>query len=134
MNGAEPLARSLELAKRDAALRVMAFGALLAPTLPALMISFFVTPREIETGRVVLSPPCAFKLLFGRDCPTCGMTRAFAALSHGQWARAVAYNHLSPAIYLAFWLLAGYALKNLVRAVAELGRLRKRGGSVEHAS
>jgi hypothetical protein len=33
-------------------------------------------------------PPCTFWVLFGRPCPTCGMTTAWAHLVRGEWVDA----------------------------------------------
>ncbi len=37
-------------------------------------------------------PPCTFWVLFGRPCPTCGMTTAWAHLVRGQWVSALRAN------------------------------------------
>jgi Protein of unknown function (DUF2752) len=90
--------------RRWHALRALASLSVLAPLALVIAISFAVTPDDIESGRVVLSPPCLFKLVLGRDCPTCGLTRAFAALSHGQLALATSYHRASIAVYVLFWI------------------------------
>jgi hypothetical protein len=37
-------------------------------------------------------PPCTFWVLFGRPCPTCGMTTAWAYLMRGEWTAAAQAN------------------------------------------
>ncbi|MBN2192248.1 MAG: DUF2752 domain-containing protein [Polyangiaceae bacterium] len=112
---------------RDAVFhRMVAALALLLPTGGALGVSFLCTPELVESGRVVLSAPCLMKVVFGIECPTCGMTRAFMALSHGEFARGFGYNHLSPIVYLVFWGLALHASYQLARAVIDYARLRRR--------
>ena len=37
---------------------------------------------------------CLIKLITHHDCWGCGLTRAFVALSHGQFQQAYDYNHL----------------------------------------
>lgn len=69
-----------------------------------LGISFAVTPADIESGRVTLTPPCAYKATHGAPCPTCGLTRGFAALSHGRIHDAFAHNRWSPFLYAAAWI------------------------------
>ena len=51
---------------------------------------------------------CLIKLLTGHECWGCGLTRAFAALSHFQFVQAYEYNHLiviiAP-ILLIIWVI-----------------------------
>lgn len=42
---------------------------------------------------------CSTKVLFGIDCPGCGLTRAFISISHGQLARAWHFNRASFFVY-----------------------------------
>lgn len=51
---------------------------------------------------------CMARRDFGVPCLTCGMTRAFAALARGEWARAIALHPLAP--LLAAELAAAWAL------------------------
>ena len=81
----------------------LGLSALALMALGGLLVSFMVTPDDIEAGRVVLSPPCAARLLFGVDCPICGLTRAFCAMSHGELARAMGYHALAPILYPLTW-------------------------------
>ncbi|UQA61937.1 DUF2752 domain-containing protein [Polyangium aurulentum] len=113
--------------RRWHALRALASLSVLAPLALAIAISFLVTPDDIESGRVVLSPPCLFKLVVGRPCPTCGLTRAFAALSHGQFSLATSYHRASIAIYALFWIGAIVAATYLLRATLEYVRLGRSG-------
>jgi hypothetical protein len=69
-----------------------------------LGVSFAVTPGDIESGRVRLSPPCEYRATHGAPCPTCGLTRGFAALSHGDLHDALAHNRWSPFLYASTWL------------------------------
>jgi len=45
---------------------------------------------------------CLFHRLTGLECPGCGMTRAFHAISHGELAQALSFNLLSIAVYAFF--------------------------------
>jgi len=45
---------------------------------------------------------CLFHWLTGLQCPGCGMTRAFYAISHGQWLEALKLNIFSLALYTFF--------------------------------
>lgn len=48
---------------------------------------------------------CLFRLATGLPCPSCGMTRGFVALSHGNVASAVGYNVAAPVIYASVWAI-----------------------------
>lgn len=106
-------------AREDANRRLIAAISVFAPTAGPLFVSFLFTPDVVESGHVVLSAPCMFKAVFGLGCPTCGMTRAFLALSHGDLVRALNYNLASPIVYLIFWGLAAHALYGLIPAVID---------------
>ncbi len=43
---------------------------------------------------------CPFRALTHYPCPGCGMTRAFCALAHFEFWRAVKFNALSPLLFL----------------------------------
>lgn len=119
--------------RHDATLKIAAYAVVTALCVGVLVISFMVTPAMIESGDVVLSPPCTTKRVMGFDCPTCGMTRAFTALSHGDFGLALEYNRASPVVYGLFWLGALFALRALVLAISErlrLGRAMAARGAV----
>jgi hypothetical protein len=42
---------------------------------------------------------CSTQILFGIQCPGCGLTRAFISISHGQFAKAWTFNHASFVVY-----------------------------------
>ena len=49
-------------------------------------------PRGHGTHEQLRLPPCSFVLLFGRRCPTCGMTTAWANLARCQLGAALRAN------------------------------------------
>lgn len=70
---------------------------------------------------------CPFRALTGHTCPGCGMTRAFCAIAHGEFKRAVEFNPLSPLLFLAalvVWLAAAATILNLQGIRDALARLR----------
>lgn len=50
----------------------------------------------------VLPPSCRFRAWTGLDCPSCGLTRAFVSIVHGDFAAALRFNPVSPLVFLAF--------------------------------
>ena len=67
-----------------------------------LTTAFMVTPAQLESGQVVLSKPCPLALA-GKPCSTCGLTRSFMAMAHGDLTGARAYHRLGPLAYLGTW-------------------------------
>ena len=54
---------------------------------------------------------CVWQFLFHRSCPSCGITRAYIALLHGDVLAAFKYNFMFPAVpVLAVFLLFGNRL------------------------
>jgi hypothetical protein len=69
---------------------------------------------------------CPLRALTGYACPGCGMTRAFCAIGHGEFARAVGYNALSPFVLIAMFGVWAHALATILKlegARAALERL-----------
>jgi hypothetical protein len=116
----------VERERGDAITRGIAFLVLLVPLATALVISFTATPEDLELGRIVVSPPCVSRLFFDRPCPTCGMTRAFAALSHGHFEQARQYNRGAWVVYLVYWVGAAVGGSGALRAVHDVWRLTPR--------
>ncbi len=55
---------------------------------------------------------CLFRRLTHHECATCGLTRAFSRLAHGDWRGAFARHPLAPPLALEFaalWLAAPLA-------------------------
>ena len=63
---------------------------------------------------------CGFLWLTGLECPLCGMTRAIAALLHGEWSQAIRLHALSPAALL---ILCGMAVSDCLRLAGRGVRL-----------
>lgn len=101
------------------ALLVVGLGGMLA-------VSFVVSPQDIDEGRVWLTPTCPTKRFFGVECPTCGMTRAFASLSRGQWGDAMRYNRASPWVYGLMWMGMAWGAANSLRSLREARRAERR--------
>ncbi len=50
----------------------------------------------------VLPPSCRFRSWTGLDCPTCGLTRSFVSIAHGDLSAALGFNPVSPLVFAAF--------------------------------
>lgn len=105
--------------RRDALLRLGAFAFLALMLLGSVGLSFAVTPEEIESGRVWLSPGCSFKRLTGHPCLGCGLTRGFAAFSHGRIGEGLGYNLLTPIFYTGFWVGGALSVLAARRALVD---------------
>lgn len=70
---------------------------------------------------------CPFRAVTGLLCPGCGMTRAFCALGHGEFRRALHFHALSPVLYLSLivvWMGAAASALNFPKVRAAVMRLR----------
>lgn len=56
----------------------------------AVVIYYYLIPIEEQTN---LALACPLKLLTGLDCPLCGAQRAFHAILHGEFKKALSYNY-----------------------------------------
>lgn len=73
---------------------VLAFGPLAARLLAPTAPEAFALPRNIL-------PQCLVHQLTGLPCPTCGLTRSFAAMAGGDVARALKFHPLGPALFVS---------------------------------
>jgi hypothetical protein len=76
--------------------------------LAAVLVAAAVMPNP-EHGPVL----CAFRAITTIPCPSCGMTRAFHALAHGDLRAATAFNLASPFVYTAAWVGLALALAGI---------------------
>ncbi len=98
-----------------------------------LFVSFLVSPEEIESGQVTLSEPCPHLATTGEPCRSCGMTRAFSAMSRGRVSAARDYNAAGPWLYALFVVCAGGSGFVLTLTALHLIRLRKLRNSAKSA-
>ena len=70
--------------------RVYAAG-VAAAAIGLLIVASRLTPsdRHMGTHRQLGLPPCGFVAMTGLPCPTCGMTTAFACVTHGSFLAAL---------------------------------------------
>ncbi len=69
---------------------------------------------------------CGVKAKYGYPCPTCGMTRAFRAMTRGQLARAMAYHPFAPPLFAFTVLLAAAGSIQLITGRPVLSAVRMR--------
>tara|TARA_B100001996_G_scaffold315835_1_gene258783 strand:+ start:316 stop:708 length:393 start_codon:yes stop_codon:yes gene_type:complete len=74
----------------------------------ALFVSFVLPHEGVDETHL-----CPWFYLFGIECPFCGMTRAFVAISHLDIGAALNFNVGSPLIYGAFVVVFGRSLFTL---------------------
>jgi hypothetical protein len=82
--------------------KIVTFG-LMAGALSVLIISAIFTPETLPKMSV-----CSFRVMTGRPCPGCGLTRGFCCISHARFGEAIYYNPFSFVFYagtlfLLFW-------------------------------
>ncbi len=99
----------------DARRKAVALTARIASViaLVALLTLALVPPETLEHGPTL----CLFKAILGRDCPGCGMTKAVAALLHGDTTQALARNRFVVVVFpsLVFAVLLPAAISEVVR-------------------
>ena len=100
--------------------RWIIIGLCLGVVVLSLVLSLGDGPGQVIVPLVnrPLPPLCQMKLLTGLDCPGCGLTRSFIALTHGQFAESLRFNPAGP-LWFAF-----IALQIPYQAV-QLSRVRR---------
>ena len=101
---------------------LLLFGFLFALSGTPLGIAIALSPEEIERGGIPLSRPCVYQSETGRPCTTCGMSRAFSALSRGQLERARRLNPASPWVFAGFVVIALGSATLLALSLQRLAR------------
>jgi hypothetical protein len=87
----------------------MSAGIVAAVALSLLVTASCLAPSASGHGtHLALGlPPCGFLAAFGKPCPTCGMTTAFARATHGDLAGAFAAQWFGASLAIvsasAFW-------------------------------
>ncbi|MFP4356434.1 MAG: DUF2752 domain-containing protein [Phycisphaerae bacterium] len=87
--------------------------------LPTLTI-LFLAAMEIDVDRSY----CGLKKKYGYPCPTCGMTRGFRAMAHGQVRASFGYHPFAPVLFAATAAVAAAGTVQAVTGKALLSRTR----------
>ena len=75
------------------------FGRAALVGIAVVLVGFFAValwlspdPRGFGTHQQLGLPPCSFRLLFGRPCPSCGMTTCFTHFVRAEFVQAAQAN------------------------------------------
>lgn len=82
-----------------------------------LLISLFVE----DVGRYPTL--CLFRAITTIPCPSCGMTRGFVAMGHGNVSEAFSKNIFSPVLYLATLMIWLFSLVQVIFGINILERI-----------
>ncbi|NOY75543.1 MAG: DUF2752 domain-containing protein [Kiritimatiellaeota bacterium] len=106
--------------------RLLLHLVLFGPFWGCLILSFIGTYQQAEahTGIFTFAPKCIFKTMTGHPCITCGLSRAFCAISHGQFAQAMQFHIFSAIWYLVFLLFAIFGVFSLCLSFQREGQTK----------
>lgn len=88
------------------------------------------TPRTSATHTQLGMPPCNFKVLTGKGCPSCGMTTSFALLVHGDVMASLRANWVGTTICVIWAVTMVWALASGLRGRALLIPRRRGAGEM----
>ena len=118
-----PTMTDRDVARRDSLFLAIAWLTGFLAVGAMLLVSFVVDPVAVEDGRIRLTPQCSSQRWLGHPCPSCGLTRAFLWMSHGEVGRARAHHGSIVVLYPGSWMFLLFAGAGLVRAAREHRRL-----------
>jgi hypothetical protein len=104
----------------DLWLALGAWSALVVVMSAIVIGSLVITPEALMGGRASFVPTCPTRAWFGRECPTCGTTRAFAALGHGRVREALGYNRGAPISYAFILACAAFGTVQTIQTVRQI--------------
>ncbi len=106
-----------------------AVWAILSGVILLILLIPFVAPADFTTGLV---PECEWKRK-GKECPLCGMTKAFMAISKGEMEEAVEANRFSLWVYGSFVANECFLLAALATRIRRRRRLASTAVERSHA-
>ncbi len=87
--------------------RWIRWGILAIAAVPIVIASLFGLGIQLPL------PPCPIRAITGIPCPTCGMTRSFLAIVHGDLGHALSEHVFGPLLFLGFLGAIGHCLWEL---------------------
>lgn len=99
--------------RRDLIGQLLLVGLWLGVTVVALALR--PSPAGYGTHQQLGLPACPSHMLFGRPCPSCGMTTSVTALLHGDLPAALRANPFGPPFYLLLTAMAAGAFVGYLR-------------------
>ena len=106
--------------------------------LSLLMLGMILSPFVFSPKRITSSlPACEWKVKYHRECPFCGLTRAFIAIRRGRFERAYHSNRASLGLYALFLFNGLGFISRLLRALKKAlnkrwlarGKMTEEGGA-----
>ena len=73
------------------------------------------TARRMETHTQLGLPECTFKTLYGKPCPSCGLTTSFALLLRGDVANSARANYVGTLLAAFLLVVLPWAVVSLIR-------------------
>ncbi len=73
-----------------------------------------IIPYVYTTDKIPL-PECAFKSITAHSCPTCGISRSYFAMAHGEILESLNYNFMGTLLYMAFIAVIFMQIVYLIR-------------------
>jgi hypothetical protein len=106
-------------------LRLSLYCSWLIVSIPLLLavILPLVAPESLIHA---ITPRCVWKVRFGRECPSCGLTTAFIDIGRGAWRQARTSNAGGIPLYAAFVLNSLFWFRSLIFLVLRKSRKTER--------
>jgi len=73
-----------------------------------------IIPYVYTTNNIPL-PACAFKSITAHSCPTCGISRSYFAMAHGEFVESLNYNFMGTLLYILSIAVIFRQIINLIR-------------------
>lgn len=105
-------ATRLWLEKTDIRDRLKREGLLLG--LAAIVLALSVAMPYLKARGLWMPVPCLFNKVTGLPCLTCGLTRSFSLMAHGQVQKAFAMHLLGPPLFVVLAVLLSCFAASLV--------------------